>query len=587
LGASEFAAGGTLQCAAETKACGRRLRSLCAIRCAKLKSSMKLLSTVHGLPRDPARPSEDAFGVQERDESVLAVLADGLGASKEGGSAARRAVEMFQDYYLTRPKAWSPRRALREFTNQINRLFYQESLQRHNSPELLCTLSVAAIEGDRLYGLSVGDSPVYLCRRGMVTRLTEPHSLADDGLDHVLTRAVGLEMKIEPHCFESAIESGDVVLLCSDGVSTALPPGQLAELLGRQASARVIVTAAREATAENEAMRDDASAIMLHILEPGWRDDGGRTPLVILPALHVGDSVDDYRLVRSLQDGDRVWLATVTDGSRRVLKFPPLEAADDEARRDAYVREMWNATRTHSPDFVRVSAPAAGTLRYYVMDFVEAPTLREILKTAPLPVEEAIVLGHTLLRAGQFLLTRDLAHGDLKPENLLVVRSPQNLRFALLDLGSAAEVFSVTSRAGTPSYLAPERFRGGPLSERTELYAIGVILYEALTRTYPYGEVERFQTPTFDSNPRRLGRLNAAVPPWLESVILRAVAADPAHRYQNFSEMAYDLEHPTKVTPYHRKGAPLLEGNPLRFYKVLSLFLLLLCFWLFAQLVGR
>ncbi len=548
---------------------------------------MKLLSTTHGIPRNPTRASEDAFRVQERDESVLAVLADGLGASKEGGSAARRAVEMFHDYYLSRPKAWSARRALREFTNQINRLFYQESEQRHNSPELLCTLSVAAIEGDRLYGLSVGDSPVYLWRKGVLTRLTEPHALAEDGLGHVLTRAVGLEAKIEPHCFESAIERGDIVLLCSDGVSSVVPVETLAELLSRQASARAVVSAAAEITAENEALRDDASAIVLHILEPGWRDDGARTPLVVAPVLHVGDAIDGYRLVRSLQESDRVWLATAADGSRHVLKFPPREAVDDEARRDAYVREMWTATRVHSPDFVRVSTPSMGAPGYYVMDFIEAPTLREVLKKGSLPVEEAIILGRTLLRAGQFLLTRDLAHGDIKPDNLLVDRSAGTVKFLLLDLGSAAEVFSVTTRAGTPSYLAPERFRGGPLSERTEIYAIGVTLYEVLTRSYPYGEVERFQNPRFETNPKRPSRLNSAVPAWLESVILRAITADPEHRYQNFSEMAFDLEHPGKVAPFHRKDAPLLERNPLRFYKGACLVLVLLCFWLLSQLLRR
>ncbi|MEO7598786.1 MAG: protein phosphatase 2C domain-containing protein [Opitutus sp.] len=548
---------------------------------------MKILSTVHGVSSDPARDSEDAFRVQERDECVLAVLADGLGASKEGGAAARRAVEMFHDYYFTRPKAWSARRALREFTNQINRLFYQESAQRHGSPELLCTLSVAAIDGDHLYGLSVGDSPVYLWRRGVVKQLTEPHSLAADGLDHVLTRAVGLESQIDPHCFETTVERGDVVLLCSDGVSTVLPTDRLADLIARDAGARAIVSTAREATEENPAMRDDASAIVLHIQEPGWRDHEGRTPLVVAPKLKSGDAIDGYRLDHSLQDDDRVWRATAVDGSRHVLKFPPLEAAHDEARRDAFVREMWNATRVHSPDFVRVSPPKNLSWGYYAMEFVEAPTLREVLKTDTLPIEEAIILGRTVLRAGQFLLTRNLAHGDLKPDNLLVVRSADKVGFLLLDLGSAAELFSVTSRAGTPSYLAPERFRGDPLSERTELFAIGVTVYEALTGTYPYGEVERFQTPRFDSNPKRLSRLNPAVPPWLESVALRAVAADPAHRYQNFSEMAYDLDHPQKVAPYHRKDAALLERNPLRFYKGLCLVLFLVCLALIAQLTTR
>ena len=196
---------------------GRRSRS--AERSATLPPTMKILSTVHGISRDPTRASEDAFRVQERDECMLAVLTDGLGASKEGGAAARRAVEMFHDYYFTRPKAWSARRALREFSNQINRLFYQESLQRHGSPELLCTLSVAAIEGDHLYGLSVGDSPMFLYRGGNLTQLTEAHSLADDGMDHVLTRAVGLDSKLDPHCFET--RSNAEILSCCARMASA------------------------------------------------------------------------------------------------------------------------------------------------------------------------------------------------------------------------------------------------------------------------------------------------------------------------------------------------------------------------------
>jgi serine/threonine protein phosphatase PrpC len=548
---------------------------------------MKILSTAHGVAADPKLPSDDAFRVEERDPSVLAVLADGVGASREGGAAARRAVELFQDYYFARPRAWSARRALREFTHQINHRFYQESIERHGSPEMVCTLSIVAIEGDQAYGVSVGDSPVFLCRGGAITQLTESHSSTEQGMGHVLTRALGLENLVEPFCFETTIQRGDRVLLCSDGVSAVLKPDQLAGLMARDASARAVVTTVREATAENEALRDDASAIVLHIQEPGWRDNEVRTALVVLPVLKPGDAIDEYCLVRPLQEGDRVWLATNSTGSRFVLKFPTLEAAHDEARRDAFIREMWNATRVQSPDFVPVVPPTPTALRYYAMEFVEAPTLRELLRAGTLPVEEAMNLARTLLRAGQFLLTRDLAHGDIKPDNLLVVRSAEKVRFLLLDLGSAAVVFSVTSRAGTPSYLAPERFQGGPLSERTEVFAIGVTLYEALTGVYPYGEVERFQTPRFEVQPKRLTKINPAVPPWLESVILRAIAADPGHRYQNFSEMAFDLEHPGKVVPYHRTDASLLERNPLAFYKGLSLLLFALCVWLLVELAGR
>jgi len=258
-----------------------------------------------------------------------------------------------------------------------------------------------------------------------------------------------------------------------------------------------------------------------------------------------------------------------------VLKFPPLEARTDEVRADAFIRELWRAARIDSPDFARAITPAEGSLRYYAMEFIDAPTLRETLKRQPLRVEDAVELGRFLLRAGQSLVARDLVHGDIKPDNILVLGDTASSRFQLIDFGSTAEVFSVTSRAGTPTYLAPERFHGGALSERTELFSIGVTLYEALTRTYPYGEVERFQTPRFDHPAKRPSRLNPAIPPWLEAILLRAITPDATHRYQHFSEMAYDLDHPQTVVAYSPHDAPLLERDPLRFYKCLSFALFL------------
>ena len=82
-----------------------------------------------------------------------------------------------------------------------------------------------------------------------------------------------------------------------------------------------------------------------------------------------------------------------------------------------------------------------------------------------------MALAKFLLSASQFLLGFDLVHGDLKPENILVLKRGDTLDFKLIDFGSISEIFSVTSRAGTLSYLAPERFHAAPISERTEIYA--------------------------------------------------------------------------------------------------------------------
>lgn len=551
---------------------------------------MKVLHSGCAKPRRDGRPCDDAWAVAEGHGAIVAALADGIGSSREGGEAARRAVEMLTDHGVARPRAWSPRRALAEFTAQVNRQLHQEALERHGSPELACTLSAVVLEGGWLYGCNVGDSPVFHWRGGKLRRLSAHHALAEPGMQHVLTRAIGLEPHAEPEFFEVELADGDVVILCSDGITAALDEARLATLLGRRAAARSIVAEAREAVADREELQDDTSAIVLEIVERGRPAGADSQRLEVLPTLRAGDAVDGHTLVRSLDPNERVWLANGSDGAPVVLKFPPRDAADTEALRDAFVREAWNATRLASPDFVRAWAPTEGALRFYAMDYVSAPTLREMLRAGALAVEDARELARFLVRTAQTLLQHDLAHGDIKPENILVLRGAADVgggvAFKLLDFGSAAELFSVTSRAGTPSYLAPERFRGAAVAERTEIFAIGVTLYEALTRAYPYGEVERFQTPRFDTPPRRVAKLNPAVPPWLETILLRAIEPDRERRYQNFSELAFDLEQPDKVVPYHRKDAPLLERNPVRFYQLACVVLLAVIAWLLV-LLGR
>jgi serine/threonine protein kinase len=200
------------------------------------------------------------------------------------------------------------------------------------------------------------------------------------------------------------------------------------------------------------------------------------------------------------------------------------------------------------------------------MEFVEAPSLKLLLRSRRLSVDESISLGKFLIAASQHLLRLDLVHGDLKPENILVLSGYDALEFKLVDFGSITELFSITSRAGTASYLAPERFHEAPISERTEVFAIGVTLFEALTGTFPYGEIERFQTPHFGSA-KPPSRLNANMPAWLQSVLLRAVSTDPERRYQQYSELLFDLEHPEQVAPFFQKNTPLLDRDPLLFYK--------------------
>ena len=545
---------------------------------------MKVTLTSYGLPKHDGGESDDSFAVKAWDETVIAVLADGAGAARDAREAASRIVKSMVSNYAVRPAAWSPQRALTEFTKIINNTLHHESLARHSAPEMISTLSVAVIEGNRLFGLNVGDSRVYLSRGGRLSQLSHDHVINDRTFCHVLQRAIGLAPEVEPHCFETDLRDGDIAFLCSDGVTNVLDDGVLSTQLARHAPARAIVQHARElATGET---LDDASAIVIDIATTGMLRAVSQLPLPIPETLRKGDVIDGYELVRPFQHSDRVWLAT-KDDKRWTVKFAPLEARDDEEILARFIREEWNARRAAeaAPEpFVTAFAPEHATARYYVQEFIEAPSLKTVLKSRALGPDEAVALGRMLCSASQRLLGLDLVHGDMKPENVLVISDYDRLRFKLIDLGSAAEIFSVTSRAGTASYLAPERFHGEPISERTEIFAIGVTLYEALTRTFPFGEIERFQTPVFHP-PKRPGARNANIPPWLDHVILRAIGVDPARRYRHFSELAFDFDHPERVEPFFQKDAPLLERDPLAFYRAGFWLLLAACIGLILKLL--
>ncbi len=140
--------------------------------------------------------------------------------------------------------------------------------------------------------------------------------------------------------------------------------------------------------------------------------------------------------------------------------------------------------------------------------------------------------------------------------------------FKVIDFGSMTELYSIDSNAGTPSYLAPERFTGSSINECSEIYSIGVTLYESLSQKFPFGEIEPFQTPSFN-NITPLSKHNKNIPQWFCSVIFRANEKHSDLRYKNYSEMLFEISNPLKVKPYFDKKSLLIERQPVLFYRIL------------------
>ena len=505
---------------------------------------------------------DDYYAVKVMENITVAVVCDGVGSSEHGAEAAKRTAQFLVQSLKNRPRSWSMEKSIRHFIESINRILYRESIEQYERPEMVTTLALAVIEGDRLYGANVGDSRIYLLRDGTLAQLSSDHAMDEEGMENVLTAAIGLDEHIEPFFFENNLLAGDRILLCSDGLYNELSDDELIKGMGVSAS-HLVKAASKK---HRDDLPDDTTAVLLEIKEVDPRLQLKKSDLIIRETYKEGDTIDGYRLIEPLVQNRRTWLCE-KKGVRYVIKFAPYEAADDEVILDLFVKEVWSAKRLKAGFFAKAVIPKKRTHRYYVMNYIEGVSLKEYIAKKPLSVDLGVELARFLLKMSQYLMRYNLVHGDIKPENIIVTKRKEKTVFKMVDFGSITEAYGVVTRAGTPSYLAPERFKQAPITEQTEIFAIGVTLYEALTRKYPYGEIEPFQTPSFDKSPKRPSKLNAKIPPWLESIVLHAVESDADKRYRNYSEMLYELEHPEKVRPYFDKRSSFFERHEKAVYK--------------------
>ncbi|OHD77526.1 MAG: hypothetical protein A2023_04135 [Sulfuricurvum sp. GWF2_44_89] len=543
---------------------------------------LKVQSSEFILSKD-ATTGDDACAYSIIDNALLvSVLCDGVGSAVRGGTAARQCVKFFIDQFKNRPRAWDIPKTMEVFTRHINSLLFKESMTQYGKIELLTTLCLAVIEGETLYTLNLGDSRIYLLKaNGELHRLSTDHTMDDEYMSYVLTSACGLSENIELSILSTPIGVGDTLILCSDGVYNLIDEKTLADMVQKGVAASSIIHKAEQNC--NPKDRDDMSLQIFRIESLDTLYAIKNAPLNIPENLSEGQIIDGYTLLSPMMEHKRIW-KVLKNSEVYVMKFPL--KADDEEALDAFVREAWYAKQISHKAFGHAWVPEVRSMRYYLMELVEGVNLLEYLKNRTLSVDNAITLGKFLHKAEAHLLHLGLVHGDIKPENILVYQrdGEAGVEFKMVDFGSIVEIFSLNNRAGTPTYLAPERFCESVINESTEIFSIGVTLYWALTGKFPYGEIEPFQTPSFKL-PKRPAEINKNIPLWLDSVIMRSIAISPDQRYRHYSEFFYDLKYPEKVKPFFSSTTPLIERSPVTFYKIGFLMLLVLetfTFWLYV-----
>ncbi|WP_374545242.1 bifunctional protein-serine/threonine kinase/phosphatase [Rhodoblastus sp.] len=517
--------------------------------------------------------------------AVVAVVADGVGGHKGGREAAELTVRCFLDGFFALPGSLGLRQAAARALDAINGWIVAQGRVDPERAGMATTFTALILSGRSGHCVHVGDSRLYRFRDDALEQLTDDHVMGRGDFKHMLRRAVGMEhpLRIDHGAF--ALRPHERYLLCSDGVHGALDERRLREILARRAApdrtAEDLVAAAIEAGSA-----DNCTALLVDVLDvpPADADELSDffRDLPILPPPEPGVLVDDYRLDALLADGRYSRLMRVEDlrtGAQAVIKFPQPRVAEDRTYRRAFVHEAFVASRVRSPWIGEVieQPPERQTRLYSVMPFYDGETLEQRLNRAPrLSYDEGAQIATRLARAVAALHRAGVIHRDIKPDNVLLLKDG-GLR--LIDLGVARlpqlEDFPPEHVPGTPSYMAPELFAGAAGDEMSDLFALGVTVYRMFARAYPYGEIEPFSKPRFGA-PASLAARRPDLPSWLEGAIARAIAVDPAARYGDVLEFAFEIENGARSgRPTAPRKTALYQRNPLVFWQALCALLAL------------
>jgi serine/threonine-protein kinase len=273
-------------------------------------------------------------------------------------------------------------------------------------------------------------------------------------------------------------------------------------------------------------------------------------------ALEDGTQLDAYRIEGLVARSGMASIYRAVDTRNQcvvALKVPHPDLEADPILFDRFKREGEIGEKLDHPRIMRVIGGEQRSRIYMVMEWCEGRLLRQILDEGRMDPARVVRITIAVLEALQYIHERGVIHRDMKPENVMV-DAQDNIK--LIDFGIAGDAAArrltyanITAALGTPNYISPEQVKGKRGDARSDIYAVGVMLYEMLTGKLPFTgsnpvQVMNDRLLNYPTPPRVL---EPSITSQLQEVIYRAIERDPQNRYAQAREFAHDLEHLDEV----------------------------------------
>ncbi|MEO1878879.1 MAG: protein kinase [Methylococcales bacterium] len=527
-------------------------------------------------------------------KGITIAIADGMSGCGDGKQASQCCVSGFLNDYYSTPDSWTVKTSGQKVLSATNTWLYSQGIARFSTNKgLVSTLSTLVLKSTTAHFFHIGDSRIYRLRKGNLEQMTRDHRIWVSEESSYLNRAMGIEPRLEVDYKAFPIQVDDLFLLTTDGVHDFINDQVIRKVLNTELSLDEIAqTLVKSASAEGSDDNLTCQLVKVTQLPLAHEDEIIRryANLPFPPDLNPGMILDGYKIEEEIHASKRTQIYRAFDTKTKkqvILKTPSINYEDNLHYIDHFLHEEWAGKRINHKNVLKIlDSDRPKTCIYYVTEYIDGLTLRDWMKENEKHYIREIreIVKQIATGLGAFH-RKEMIHQDLKPENIMMTRdgTVKIIDFGSVKIAGISDFFTLEqwdseedNVLGTLNYSAPEYHLGQRGTVKSDLYSLAVITYEMINGVLPFGR-------DMPEKPNKINlakmqyvpsmHVNPMVPIWIDCALKKGCSINVQTRHENIADFMHDITTPNAQFLQSGEFTPLIERNPVVFWRTVSVIL--------------